>query len=169
MDSLIWKPIKGYEGIYEISNDCTIRSLDRFIELDLGHRVAKRKFKGKLIKVSDKFSEPTVQLHSKATGKGGYYRVRDLFEEAFNINCLTEADRVLKENNFSLLNNGIYIKNLLSHSLTGIRVWDPLLKPRHCCVTYVFDDQIDYNRILTSLDELENTLNTMISVFNYFE
>jgi len=39
----IWKPIKGYEGIYEISDHGRIRSLDRFVqELRNGKLVAVR-------------------------------------------------------------------------------------------------------------------------------
>lgn len=30
----VWKPILGYEGLYEVSNEGRIRSLDRIVEQD---------------------------------------------------------------------------------------------------------------------------------------
>ena len=32
----IWKPINGYEGLYEVSNLGNVRSLDRYIETEKG-------------------------------------------------------------------------------------------------------------------------------------
>lgn len=28
----VWRPVKGYEGLYEVSNNGNVRSLDRYIE-----------------------------------------------------------------------------------------------------------------------------------------
>ena len=42
----IWKPIKGYEGLYEVSNFGRIRSLDRWCS----HRRGKQLKKGKILK-----------------------------------------------------------------------------------------------------------------------
>ena len=42
----IWKPVKGYEGFYEVSNQGRIRSLDRICNSKLG---SKRVVKGKVI------------------------------------------------------------------------------------------------------------------------
>ena len=46
----IWKPVKGYEGLYEVSNEGRVRSLDRVItSLPCSYRVAQtRRFRGKL-------------------------------------------------------------------------------------------------------------------------
>ena len=52
MSSLeIWKPIKGYEGLYEVSNLGNIRSLDRYIEQkQFSGTIFKRLYKGKILK-----------------------------------------------------------------------------------------------------------------------
>lgn len=34
----IWKPIKGYDGLYEVSNNGRVRSLDRFDSLGRLHK-----------------------------------------------------------------------------------------------------------------------------------
>ena len=44
----IWKPIKGYEGLYEVSNLGRVRSLDREIMCSNG---AKHTHKGKILKL----------------------------------------------------------------------------------------------------------------------
>ena len=46
----IWKDIKDYEGIYQVSNQGRVRSLDRTVKYVTG---AKRKLHGKIIKVQD--------------------------------------------------------------------------------------------------------------------
>jgi predicted XRE-type DNA-binding protein len=52
-----WRPIEGYEGLYEVSNLGRVRSLDRVVKETRGER----KYKGKLLK-------PALHLH-------GYLRV----------------------------------------------------------------------------------------------
>ena len=48
-----WRPIPGYEGLYEVSSYGKVRSLDRFIIDSLGHR---RFYKGKVLKqIKDKY------------------------------------------------------------------------------------------------------------------
>lgn len=41
MKKEIWKPVKGYEGIYEVSNMGRLRSLDRRVNSSVGGRFAK--------------------------------------------------------------------------------------------------------------------------------
>lgn len=47
MEQEIWKPIKGYEGLYEVSNLGNARSLDRQVRYSIAGR---RVIKGKLLK-----------------------------------------------------------------------------------------------------------------------
>ena len=47
MTDEIWKPISGYEGIYEVSNLGRVRSCDRIVTYSNG---AKHKYKGKVLK-----------------------------------------------------------------------------------------------------------------------
>lgn len=52
MNSLeVWKPVKGYEGFYEVSNFGNVRSLDRYVEQKQhSGTMFKRLYKGKLLK-----------------------------------------------------------------------------------------------------------------------
>ena len=47
-----WRSIKGYEGIYEVSDYGRIRSIDRFVEIEVRGRKIKKKYKSKIIKPS---------------------------------------------------------------------------------------------------------------------
>ena len=49
MTEEIWKPISGYEGIYEVSNLGRVRSCDRFVVYNNGR---KHKRKGKVLSQS---------------------------------------------------------------------------------------------------------------------
>ena len=53
-----WRPVRGYEGLYEVSNFGRVRSLDRFVK----NRFSERKIKGHIFEGSIK--------------KDGYLRVR---------------------------------------------------------------------------------------------
>lgn len=46
----IWLPVNNLEGVYEVSNEGTIRSIDRKILQKNGHKVVERFCKGTLIK-----------------------------------------------------------------------------------------------------------------------
>lgn len=46
MNREIWKPVNGYEGIYEVSNKAEVRSIDRYVN---GVNGSMRFIKGKLI------------------------------------------------------------------------------------------------------------------------
>lgn len=46
MEQVMWRPVNGYEGLYEVSNDGQVRSFDTYIECGYG---AKRLHKGKII------------------------------------------------------------------------------------------------------------------------
>ena len=46
-----WKPVKGYEGLYEVSNTGLVRSVDRYIDTYI-RNVKKRLIKGKLLQQS---------------------------------------------------------------------------------------------------------------------
>lgn len=45
-----WKPVKGYEGLYEVSSFGAVRSLDRSVKhkYGLGYRI--KNFKGRILK-----------------------------------------------------------------------------------------------------------------------
>ena len=74
-----WRPIEGYEGLYEVSNTGRVRSLDRFIVDSLGH---KRFYKGKvLIPVKSNLGYLFVGLYCNEKNKR--YLVHRLVAQAF--------------------------------------------------------------------------------------
>lgn len=84
-ESLIWIPIVGYEGLYEVSNRGDVRSLDKEVESGL-NRGQKRNIKGKvLLQKTDKDGYKNIQLT-----KDGYrkdYRVHRLVLSSFTVKC----------------------------------------------------------------------------------
>lgn len=62
MTNEVWKPVKGYEGLYEVSDLGNIRSLDREVEVSNGRTAWVRKYPGKEI--------------AKTPQVGGYLRTR---------------------------------------------------------------------------------------------
>lgn len=47
--NIIWKPIKDFEGLYEVSNTGKVRSLDHYVKTNIRH-VDKRLVKGRILK-----------------------------------------------------------------------------------------------------------------------
>lgn len=80
----VWKPIKGYEGSYEVSNLGNVRSLDRYAysERWKGNRL----IKGHILKPS-KTTNGYLRLElTNKEGKGKKYMVHILVAEAFILN-----------------------------------------------------------------------------------
>ena len=80
----VWKDIKGYEGLYQVSNFGRVRSLDRYVEqMDRWGNIASRLYKGKVL--SQKISKSgysQVQLFcARKRGKSAY--VQRLVADAF--------------------------------------------------------------------------------------
>ena len=74
-----WKPVKGYEGIYEVSNHGRVRSLDRVVTYSDG-RV--RRHKGKILSAPlSRDGYPAVNLHTQ--GRLKKRTVHSLVAEAF--------------------------------------------------------------------------------------
>ena len=71
----IWRPIEGYEGLYEVSNTGLIRSLDRFV----GNR---NRIKGKILSIRiEKDGYCSVALSKD--GKIKRYKIHRLVAQAF--------------------------------------------------------------------------------------
>lgn len=77
MKEEIWKPIIGYEGIYEISNFRKIKSLKRF-------SVTGKLLREKEMKFSKNGKYEVVQLVDK-NGKSKIYYIDKLMFQYFNI------------------------------------------------------------------------------------
>ena len=87
----IWKPIKGYEGLYEISNKGNVRSLDRYVTNGKGYYL----LKGKPKKPSSD-SDGYLRAMLSKNGQRKLYSVHRLVAEAFipNPNVLPFIDHI---------------------------------------------------------------------------
>ena len=74
-----WKPVHGYEGIYEVSSHGRVRSLDRTVTYSDGHV---RSHKGKVLRATlNPGGYPVVSLYRQGRPKNCY--VHALVAEAF--------------------------------------------------------------------------------------
>lgn len=78
-----WRSIKGYEGLYEVSNFGLVRSLDR--EVDGSRNGGVRKIKGVILKPGVK-ADGYLQVHLSKGNEKGHYYVHRLVIEAFSSN-----------------------------------------------------------------------------------
>ena len=73
-----WRPIKDYEGLYEVSNMGRVRSLDRII---IDSKGRKHPFEGKIMKLqSDRYGYLYISLNKNGKRK---FKVHRLVAEAF--------------------------------------------------------------------------------------
>lgn len=77
MNEEVWVDIKGYEGIYQISNLGRVRSLDRWINHIRGEKI----IKGKLLKPNNCKGYLSVDLCKD--GKRNHIKIHRLVAEAF--------------------------------------------------------------------------------------
>lgn len=97
----IWKDIKGYEGLYQVSNMGNVKSLDRIVNHNTS-KTGKSLVKGTLLKFKkDKDGYLNVCLYNN--GNRSYRRVHRLVAEAFvpnpkNFPLVNHKDEV-KDNN----------------------------------------------------------------------
>lgn len=99
-----WKPVKGYEGLYEVSENGEIRSVDRYIKTNILH-VKTRLIKGKMLVQNLKNSGyKTVDLCK--SGKVRTTSVHRIVAEAFlpNPNGL----RFVNHKDSNRANNAVY-------------------------------------------------------------
>ena len=78
----IWKPVTGYEGLYEVSNEGRFRSLDRYTE-QLNNGVLSRAcYRGKSLK-GHKDNRGYIQVHVSKNGKHERILVHRAVADAF--------------------------------------------------------------------------------------
>lgn len=84
-----WKPIKGYEGLYEVSDWGRVRSLDHYVNYK---SKTQRLVKGRILKLNNDGRYPMVCLSKKDKKKS--FLVHRLVAEAFipNPNNLSEVN-----------------------------------------------------------------------------
>lgn len=100
MKEEIWKPIEGYEGLYEVSSWGRVRSLDKWV----AHSINTKKFmKGRIRKLQED-GHGYLKVELSKNGKVKTYKVHRLVAEAFipnpkNYNVVNHKDEV-KTNNY---------------------------------------------------------------------
>tara|TARA_Y100001956_G_scaffold64393_1_gene64945 strand:- start:623 stop:1186 length:564 start_codon:yes stop_codon:yes gene_type:complete len=84
---LIWKPVKSFEGLYEVSNYGNIRSLDRlrtWVRKD-DNSLVSRVFKGKEMTLKLK-ATGYKEVHLRDEDRSHYWTVHKVVSEAFHDN-----------------------------------------------------------------------------------
>lgn len=104
-----WRDVVGYEGLYEVSDDGSVRSLDRVIIYEGDNRrvAGARKYKGKVRRAGlDRYGYPKLTLTSDSVLKN--FTVHRLVAEAFipnpdNLPTVNHIDEDKTNNNVSNL------------------------------------------------------------------
>lgn len=118
-----WKQIKGYEGLYEVSNLGKVRSLDRTI---INKRGTPQKYNGKTLKWD--IAEHTHSSYARVTlskdHKTKRYSVHRLVAEAFIVNldnkeCVNHIDNNALNNNVSNLEWCTHSENMIHAQKQG--------------------------------------------------
>jgi hypothetical protein len=77
----VWLPVVGYEGLYEVSNDGQVKSIDRIIVYPDGKQP--RKFKGKLLKQCLNVNKTYYGVRLSKQGKTKLWLTHQLVAIAF--------------------------------------------------------------------------------------
>lgn len=82
----IWKDIKGYEGLYQVSNLGRVRSLEHYRKTDTGGYIQK----GRILKQETIKGQGYCQVKLSKNGKTKRFRVHRLVLEAFVPNTMNK-------------------------------------------------------------------------------
>lgn len=103
MEDEIWKDIKGYEGLYQVSNLGRIKSLERYVNTNKNYELFIRE---RILKQTSNNGYMRVELNKD--GKGISYLVHRLVAEAF----LNDYNKCLQVNHKNGIKNDNNIGNL---------------------------------------------------------
>lgn len=82
-----WRPVVGWEGLYEVSSAGRVRSLDRFVKVSRSRRAGGRSYVkllvGKLLSLNYSTSNGYVSISLNRNGRAKGYSVHSLVCEAF--------------------------------------------------------------------------------------
>ena len=98
----VWLPVRGYEGLYEVSDHGRVRSLDRVvIQNNRWGRHDSYCYKGKVLKPC---GTPYLHVALVSKGKSKNYRVHSLVAEAFLPTCPGQIGRGSNDYNVDHIN-----------------------------------------------------------------
>lgn len=94
----VWKPVKGYEGLYEVSNMGNVRSVDKYLMFGNHYCL----FKGKPLKAQYN-SDGYLKTRLSKNNKGKKYFVHRLVANAFipnpsNLPCIDHINTIRDDN-----------------------------------------------------------------------
>ena len=114
-----WKDIKGYEGIYQVSNRGCVRSLDRIV-VDSKGVVFKRK--GKELRLSVSNGYPSITLSNKVKKRFCIHRLvaQAFIENPLNKDEVNHIDGNKLNNNLSNLEWSTKSENTIHAYATGL-------------------------------------------------
>ena len=108
MNNEIWKDIKGYEGLYQVSNLGNVRSLDRFV-YDFNSSSKNKRFKkGKLLKVRQTGKLYLSAFLSKNNILKKYFvhrLVAEHFVDKNNFKCMASENKNNVDLNYLFINH----------------------------------------------------------------
>lgn len=111
MQTEIWKPIEGFENLYEVSSLGNVRSLDRIGDFTLDGKTYKRLKKGKVLKLNyDGHGYCFVRLFNSSNPKGVQCKVHRLVAKAFVENPNPSEYKIINHKDENPVNN--YFENL---------------------------------------------------------
>lgn len=141
----IWKDIKGYEGLYQVSNLGRVKSVERITKRFNGHKICEYNEKEKILKHNlNKKSYATIGLCKD--GKERKYKVHRLVAETFipnpdNLPQINHKDENKLNNNVNNLEfcTNIYNANYGTRNKNIVR---KLSKKVRCLETNIIYDSI---------------------------
>jgi len=106
----IWKDVKGYEGIYQVSNLGSVKSLARFVK----NRHSKRLVKEKILSIANRKEKySTIKLYKNSNG--GAFEVHKLVAIAFLNHIPNGFKLVVDHINFNKHDNRIDNLQIITH------------------------------------------------------
>lgn len=124
MQQEIWKQVKGYEGLYEISSEGRVKSLEHEIMDSIGR---KHHYNEKIVKVGIKKSTGYPFVNLSKNGVAKFYNIHTLIADAFipnpdNLPCINHKDEDRKNSVLSNLERCTYSYNNTYGSAIGKRL-----------------------------------------------
>lgn len=156
----LWKPIKGYEGFYEVSNTGKVRSLDREIKVFHGSYV----MKGRELKPSFG-SSGYLQVGLSKFGKTKIFMIHRIVAKTFvdndNTKCkiaVNHIDGDKTNNNSDNLEWVSYSDNQKHAYANGLNSWNPSKGMPSKPVVQIYLDKNKAKAFYESLGEAERAV-----------